>query len=158
LTLVASVQCQGSRTGVETVTNDVLHSASLGRQISVFLDDEPGTLAHVAVLLGRCGVNIFALSLAEGVGHGYIRMVVDKPEDALTALHDAEELVMEREVLLLEVSNTPGSLGLVARALADAKLNLEYAYCAGGPSVDKGLIVVRVNDAKKGLEVLKKLL
>lgn len=139
------------------MSGTILHSVSAGRQISVFLDDEPGTLANVSELLGKNGVNIHALSLAEGVGHGYVRMVVDKPDVAVRVLAAAEQLTMEREVILLELSNLPGSLGRVARALADARINLEYAYCAAGPSVDRGLIVVRVSDTKKAVGVLSAL-
>lgn len=139
------------------MSGKILHRAKPGRQVSVFLEDEPGTLAAVTALLGRHGINIYALSLAEGVGHGYVRMVVDKTDEAVRVLRDSEELVMEREVLLLELSNQPGSLGQVARRLADAGINLEYAYCAGGPSVDCGLVVVRVNDPAKALKILQEM-
>ena len=131
-----------------------LCSVVKGRQLSVFLDDKPGTLANVTAALGGHHINIYALSLAEGIGHGYVRMVVNKHEEALQVLNDAGELTMEREVLLLELSNQPGSLGVIARALADAGVNLEYAYCAGGPSVDKGLVIIKVDDTDKALEVL----
>ena len=135
-----------------------LHSAKLGTQISVFLEDTPGTLAGVTELLGRHGVNIHALTLAEGLGHGYVRMVVDQPEVAVRILRESGELVMEREVLLLELSNQPGSLGHVARELGKARINLEYAYCASAPNVDKGLVVVRVDEIQKALSVLRGLL
>ncbi len=139
------------------MSNQVLFSARVGTQISVFLEDEPGMLAGVAELLGKHGINVYALSLAEGLGHGYVRMVVDKPDEAKRVLRAAEELIMERDVLLLELSNRPGSLAVVARHMADAGINLEYAYCAGGPSVDKGLVVVRVNDTNKAVSILQRL-
>ncbi|HBA83469.1 MAG TPA: amino acid-binding protein [Verrucomicrobia bacterium] len=125
-----------------------------GKQISVFLDDKPGTLANVAAVLGSHHINIYALSLAEGIGHGYVRLVVNKHDEARQILHDAGELVMERDVLLLELSNQPGSLGVIAQVLSEKGINLDYAYCAGGPSVDKGLIVIKVDDTDKALEVL----
>jgi len=140
------------------MSEKVLFSARIGKQISVFLEDQPGTLSDVAALLGKHGINIFALSLAEGLGHGYVRMVVDKHDEARGVLKEAEQLVMERDVLLLELSNSPGSLARVTRQLADAKINLEYAYCAGGPSVDRGLVVIRVDDIEKAMKVLKALL
>ena len=136
------------------MSGKVLHSVARGRQISVFVDDTPGTLAGIAELLGKNGINIFALTLAEGLGHGYVRLVVDKPDECVKVLKSAEELVLERDVILLELSNAPGSLGIVARKLGDAGINLEYAYCAVGPCVDKGLVVVRVNDTDKALKIL----
>ena len=140
------------------MTGKFIHSAKLGRQLSVFVEDQPGTLAAVTNLLGEHGINIYALTLAEGLGHGYVRMVVDKHDEAMKFLRAAEELVMERDVILLELSNQPGSLGRVAGTLASAGVNLEYAYCAGGPSVDKGLVIVRADDCEKALKVLQKLL
>ena len=140
------------------MTDKVLHSAKLGKQLSVFVEDQPGTLAAITSLLGKNGINIYALTLAEGLGHGYVRMVVDKHDEAMKVLRAAEELIMERDVILLELSNQPGSLGRVAAILAAAGVNLEYAYCAGGPSVDKGLVVVRAGDPEKALKILKQLL
>lgn len=126
-------------------------------QLSVFLDDRPGTLAGVAELLGSHGINLFALSLAEGIGHGYVRMVVDRHDEAKQILHDAGELTMEREVLLVEMPNRPGSLGQVARALSDYRINIEYAYCASGPNVDRGLIVVRTDPIDAAFRFLQEL-
>ena len=140
------------------MSEKVLHSAKLGKQLSVFVEDQPGTLAAVSNLLGKNDINIYALSLAEGLGHGYVRMVVDKHEEAMKVFREADELTMERDVILLELSNRPGSLGRVAGTLAAAGVNLEYAYCAGGPSVDKGLVVVRVDNSEKALKVLQQLL
>lgn len=135
-----------------------LHNAKLGKQLSVFVEDQPGTLAAIANLLGEKGINIYALTLAEGLGHGYVRMVVDKHDEAVKVLRAAEELTIERDVILLELSNQPGSLGRVGETLAASGVNLEYAYCAGGPSVDKGLVVVRADDSSKALRVLQQLL
>ena len=140
------------------MNNKILHSAKLGKQLSVFVEDQPGTLAAVTNLLGKQGINIYALTLAEGLGHGYVRMVVDKHDEAMKVLRADDGLTMERDVVLLELSNQPGSLGRVAGTLAAAGVNVEYAYCAGGPSVDKGLAVVRTSDSDKALKILQQLL
>jgi len=133
----------------------VLHRIQPGVQISVFLENEPGTLGKACALLGDRGINIFAISLAEGLDHGYVRMVVDQPETALRVFQETGTLSYTRDVLLLELANTPGSLGAICRRLAEAGINLEYAYCAGGPGVEHGLVVMRVDDNEKALRVLK---
>jgi hypothetical protein len=140
------------------MSEKVLYSAKLGKQLSVFVEDQPGTLAAVSNLLGKHDINIYALSLAEGLGHGYVRMVVDKHDEAMEIFREADELTLDRDVILLELSNQPGSLGRVAGTLAAAGVNLEYAYCASGPSVDRGLVVVRVDHSEKALKVLQQLL
>lgn len=129
-------------------------STSRGKQISVFLDDKPGALAGVTLLLGEHGVNVFALSLAEGIDHGYVRMVVDHHDQACRLLKENGFLFFEKDILLLEIPNRPGALGRVARTWGSRGINVEYAYCAGGPGVESGLIVVRVSDADGALAAL----
>lgn len=130
--------------------------AAKGKQISVFLDDAPGALAKVCRLLGDAGINILALTLAEGLGHGYVRMVVDRPPPAGDLLRRNGYLFFEKDVLLLEVPNTPGALAGIAECWADRGINLEYAYCAGGLRVDHGLVVVKVDRTDEALEALGK--
>jgi hypothetical protein len=121
-----------------------LFSVRRGQQLSVFLDNRPGALARLTEALGEHGINIYALSLTEGIDHGYARIVPDRPAQALEVLHRREYLAYEREVLLLEISNTPGALARVAKRWGEVGVNVEYAYCAGGPDVDRGLIAVMV--------------
>lgn len=129
-------------------------TARRGKQISVFLENHPGTLAELAEFLGSRGINILALTLTGGIDHGYGRVVVDRHEEAMEALRASGHLVYERDVILLELPNTPGSLGSVLRVWAEAGVNVEYAYCASGPNVDQGLVVVRVEDTDKALRLL----
>jgi hypothetical protein len=62
--------------------------------------------------------------------------------------------VVDDDVLVVEGSNKPGSLARIAHKLAAAKINIEYAYCATPPDARKGLLILRVRDAKKALKVL----
>jgi len=55
---------------------------------------------------------------------------------------------------MIEGDNKSGSLAKIAHKLSAAKVNIEYAYCATPPHAKKGLLVLRVNDAKKALKVL----
>ncbi len=132
-----------------------LHSAAVGRQISVFVQNEPGILAAITRALGEAGVNIYALCLSEGLEAGYLRLVVDRTDDALRILNEAKYLTMEREIMLLELTNHPGSLEWMTGALAEAGHNLDYAYCASGPQVEIGIVVVRVKDCAQGIRDLE---
>jgi len=128
--------------------------ASPGRQLSVFLDDTPGTLAGATGLLGEAGINIRALSLAEGVGHGAVRMVVDRHADACALLRANGFLFFERDILELRVANRPGGLAEVLRRWGERGINVAYAYCAGGEDVERGLVIVRVDRAEDALAAL----
>ncbi len=129
--------------------------ASAGKQLGVAIDNRAGTLAEVCCLLGEAGINVYGLTLAEGIGHGYLRMVVDRGEDAMRLLDEHDYVAWWTDILLLEIDNRAGSLGAVAQALARAGINVEYAYCAGGPKVERGLVVVRVDDVPRALEMAR---
>ena len=128
--------------------------AKRGVQLSVSVQNERGVVSRITGLLGREGINIHALTLTGGIDHGYIRLIVDQEKKAEQLLKADGFLVFTREVVLLEIENRPGALGEVSALWADHGVNLEYAYCAGGPSVNRGLVVLRVDDTDKALAVL----
>jgi hypothetical protein len=126
---------------------------SKATQLTVYIDNRKGTLAALAAFLGRHGVNIYGLTLADTEGHGYVRLIVDDVEKARQLVEDSGELVAAREVLLIRVANEPGELGRVLTVLAAHNLNIEYGYSAGGPGDEKGLVLVP-SDVAAALAVL----
>lgn len=126
----------------------------LSTQLALFLDNRPGMLARVCEALAKAKVNIFALSTSDTVDHIVIRMVVDDPRKAIFLLEERGVLVVSDEILMVEGTNQPGSLVRIADRLAKANLNIEYAYFATLPSAKKGLMILRVNQAKKALKLL----
>ena len=129
---------------------------SKGTQLTVYIDNRKGTLAALAAFLGRHGVNIYGLTLADTEGHGYARLIVDDTEKARQLVEDSGELVAAREVLLIQVANEPGELARMLAALAQHNLNIEYGYSAGGPGDEKGLVLVP-SDVDAALAVLQAL-
>lgn len=126
------------------------------QQLSIFLENKPGTLAKVCTELEKARINIHALTITDTVDHSIIRMVLS---DSLRALHIFEErgvLAIENSVLMIENDNQPGSLGKIAARLAKAKINIEYAYLATSPKAKNGLLILRTGDSKKALKVLQK--
>ena len=126
------------------------------QQLSLFLENKPGTLAEVCKELARQKVNIFALTISDSVDHAIVRMVVSEPRKALDLFEERGVLVVEAKVLMIENSNKPGSLAIIAAKLAKAKINIEYAYLATSPGAKTGLLIVRASDTKKALKVLSK--
>jgi hypothetical protein len=131
-----------------------LFSARIGHQISVFIENRPGTLGGVIDVLRENGINMLALSLSEGLEIGYLRVTVDKLAEAKAALQKNGQLVLEREVLLLEVANEPGGLASAIDKLASANINIEYTYSANSPAPDRSMIVVRVPNPEIALNAL----
>jgi hypothetical protein len=126
----------------------------LATQLALFLDNKPGTLARVCDTLSAEKINIYALSTSDTVDHSVVRLVVSDPRKALLLIEEHGALVVESDVLLLEGTNKPGSLARICDRLSEAKINIEYAYCATPPSAKKGLLILRVSDPKKALKVL----
>ena len=126
----------------------------LATQLALFLDNRPGTFARVCDALSEAKINIYAVSTSDTVDHSVVRMVVSHPRKALLLFEDHGTLVVETEVLMIEGSNKPGSLARICHRLAEARINIEYCYCATPPDARKGLLILRVNNAKKAMKVL----
>ena len=124
------------------------------KQLAIFLDNRPGTLARLADALSEAKVNIYAISTSDTVDHSVIRLVVDDYRKAIDVFEQHGTLVVEDDVLMVGGDNKPGSLARIAHKLSDGKVNIEYAYCATPPDAKKGLMILRVSDPKKALKVL----
>lgn len=125
-------------------------------QISVFLENKPGTLAAVCDELARQKVNIYAMTISDTVDHAVVRLVVSDTRRTLLTFEERGVLAVENDVLMIENSNKAGSLSTIATTLAKAKINIEYGYLASLPGDKKGLLILRVSDTKKALKALKK--
>ncbi|MBM3836421.1 MAG: ACT domain-containing protein [Verrucomicrobia bacterium] len=126
----------------------------IAKQLVLFLANRPGTLARVCDVLGAAKINIYAISTSDTVDHIVVRMVLSDPKEALRIFEDHGSLVLATDVLMIEGSNKPGSLAAMAHKLADAGMNIEYAYCATTPDAKKGLLILRVSNPHKALKIL----
>jgi hypothetical protein len=132
-------------------------SVETATQLAVFLANRPGALARVCEALAKAGVNIHALATSDTVDHTVVRMVVSDPTKALMLLGEAGVLAIETEVLTIETTSQPGVLAKIAERLADAEVNIEYAYLAGSRDAGKGLIILRPSDVEKAQRILQEL-
>jgi hypothetical protein len=126
----------------------------IAKQLAIFLDNRPGTLARVCDALSAAKVNIYAITTSDTVDHSVIRLVVSDPHKALAVFEEHGTLVVEDDVVMLEGDNKSGSLAHIAHKLAASRINIEYCYCATSPRATKGLLILRVTDPKKALKVL----
>jgi hypothetical protein len=128
--------------------------ARLAQQLALFIANRPGTLARVCIALRDAKINIYALSTSDTVDHIVVRMVLNDPARALSIFEAHGSLVVTTDVLMIEGNSKPGSLAEIANALAEAKINIEYAYCATTSNSQKGLLILRTSEPRKALKVL----
>ena len=124
-------------------------------QLSVFLENKKGRLSAAADTLAAAGINIRALTLADTAEFGILRLLVDRPDDARTALTDSGVVVRITKVIAIAMDDVPGGANSIIHLLSDAGLNIEYLYACVGQTSGKALMVIRTNDIE-GTEALLK--
>jgi hypothetical protein len=113
-------------------------------ELSLRLQNSPGSLARVCQVLGGERVNLIALCLES---NGTLRMVVDNHIHAVSTLREQHYQVEEHDVLYTLMPNQPGALARAVRLVADAGLNLDYAYASGVENDPMVGVVLGVPDA-----------
>ena len=107
-------------------------------ELSFRLPNSPGALAGVCRLLSDERVNVLAMSLDAA---GQLRLVVDNHVHGAAVLREQRHQVVERDVLLLAVANTPGSLAGPLRLVAEAGINIDYVYGGAGVTGSASLVI-----------------
>lgn len=108
--------------------------------LTVILEDCPGTLADMGKTLGKAGVNIDGGCGFACEGEGVIHILVEDASPARRALDEANiEVTDERQVLLVDIEDQPGELGKIARRIADAEVNIDFWYIAANNQLVLGV-------------------
>jgi hypothetical protein len=126
------------------------------KQISVFIENKKGRLYKLTKALGDEGIDLIALSIADTTNFGILRCIVNDPEKALKVLKEAGFTANTTEVLAVEVPDIPGGLASVLDILTSADISVEYLYSFVRTKSDSALILFRVEEIEKAIEVLKK--
>jgi hypothetical protein len=124
-------------------------------QISIILDNVPGALSNVSEILGREGVNIRAISVADTSDLSTVRFVVDDPVKALNILNSRGFRTRETDVLAVETPDHPGGMNAVLRPLKEAGINVHYLYPHLGRASGQAIVILgvdRTEDAQKVLQ------
>ena len=127
------------------------------KQLSIFLENRPGGLAKICGTLAEAGINILALMIHDTVDHAIIRLLADRPIKALLILEQLGLYILESDVLVMDLENRPGMLAEVARKLARADINIEYAYCSAAEHQGGGCLILRTDEPQRALELLSEM-
>ena len=127
------------------------------KQISVFLENNPGTLRELTELLGRNGVELMALSVADTQNFGIVRIIIESAriDPALAVLKENGYTARMNNVICVEVEDRPLGLCEILTIIEQAGLSVEYMYSFLRASGDNAHMILRLSDKEKGLKALQ---
>ena len=124
-------------------------------QLSVFLENKPGTLSRPVQLLARAGYNILALSLADTQQFGILRLIVRDWQGARKLLEQEGFVVKVNDLVAIEVSDAPGGLAGILAVLEKNRVNLEYMHGFTERREGRGLLLFRFDDPDHAIKALQ---
>jgi hypothetical protein len=126
------------------------------KQISVFVENRKGRLAKLTTALGDNNIDLIALSIADTTNFGILRCIVKDSDHALKIIKEAGFTAKTTEVLAVEVPDRPGGLAHVLTVLDENEVDIEYLYSFVTAITDNALILFRVEELERTIEVLTK--
>ena len=154
------------------------------REISLFMNNVPGELGKLTLLLSDAGINVDAITIQDASSYiqnifqargksikrlasaasynsvkrdsaevSLIRMLVDKPDEAVTLLNENDYIFDTTELLAIELENTPGTLSRITRKFGEEGVNINYVYGSVSDSDGKCLFVFCPEDFKAALKI-----
>ncbi|MBE6424865.1 MAG: hypothetical protein IJD43_00815 [Thermoguttaceae bacterium] len=124
------------------------------KQLSVYLQNEPGHLSSVCRMLANANIDILTLSLADTQQFGMLRLIVKDWEPAMKLLQEAGCIVKTVDVVATEIADQPGGLAYILGIIEEANLNVEYMYAFTSHVREKAILVFRFNDPDAAVELL----
>ena len=121
------------------------------KQINVFLENQSGRLAEVTEALSNADIDIRALYIADTTDFGILRLIVDKPSEALVILQKVGFTVSQTSVIALAIPDKPGTLDKALAVLSQNNISLEYLYAFVGRASSDAVVVIRVDSAEEAL-------
>ena len=125
------------------------------KQISVFLENTTGRLGDVTGTLAKAEINIRAISIADTAEFGILRLIVDDYERAIKALNAKGFTTRVSDVVAVEIEDNPGSLAKVMQLFQNLKINIEYLYASLEGKTGKAVVVFKLEDHTKGMQIIK---
>lgn len=125
------------------------------KQLSVFVENEAGRLAEITAILEQHQIDIRAMSLADTTSFGVLRLIVDRPNDALKAIKNAGFNVSLTDVIAIGVADIPGGLSDSLTILSQNGVVVEYMYAFISRQQGRAYVIMRTDNNQRALDVIK---
>ena len=124
------------------------------KQLTVFVQNQKGTVVSVTDILAKNNINLRALSIAETQDFGILRLIVNDEKAAETVLAENGYLIKVIEVVGVKIGDEPGKLTAALDVLDKAGINVEYLYAFMARTEKHAYVVLRVEDNEVAEKVL----
>ncbi len=124
------------------------------KQLTVFVQNEKGTVASITEILSKNNVNLRALSLAETEDFGILRMIVNDEKTAEAVLAENGYLFKTIDVVGVKIGDEPGKLTSALGVLDKANINVEYLYAFMARTEKHAYVVLRVEENEEAEAIL----
>ena len=125
------------------------------KQLSVFVENRPGSLMQVTSALTEAHINIRAIASFDTPEFGILRLVVDKPAEAKTYLTSRGFVVRIHDVIDVELKDEKGNLNRMLSILAEGRININYIYSFVIREGRAPVMVFNTDDFEKAARVLE---
>lgn len=126
------------------------------KQISIFVENKPGSLGKCTKVLSDNDVDIRALSMSETPDFGILHIIVDDSYKAVCALKESGYVLSITPVLAVALKDEPGSLTKILDILSEQDINVSYTYAFISRKTEWAYMIMRVEDNEKAIELLLK--
>ena len=127
------------------------------KQISVFLENQQGALRELTEILGKGGIDLMALSIADTQSFGVVRLIVSSAQidPALELLKSNGFIAKVNNVICAEVEDRPLGLCELLTVIEKADLSVEYMYSFVRPAGKNAHLILRLSDKQKAVKVFE---
>ena len=122
------------------------------QQLSVFVENKEGRLAEITDALAKANIDIRAISIADTSDFGILRLIVDRPDEAVTALEEANMTVSLTSVIAIGITDKPGEFAKAMKVLAENHIVIEYMYAFISRDKGRAFVILRVNDEEQAVQ------
>ena len=126
------------------------------QQISLFTENKQGGLVKITSVLAKSHINIYTMLANDSAEFGIIRLIVDRPDEAIKALKDAGYQCRLDKVIAVTMEDVPGYLDKILSAVDGANIDICYLYISFDRSTGKPVAVFKTHEPETATFLLGK--
>jgi hypothetical protein len=127
----------------------------MASQVTIFVENKPGRISHIARVLGKNNINIRAITISDRGEYGLINIITNDPDKAYEVLLKEGFSVSRKYVIGVLMKDRPGALADITEYLNESGINVSNAYGFILQEGDKAVLILEVDDFDKAEEVIR---